>query len=187
MGSDPPGGTRDDEGIVRPEELDFTKDDRVATIDEGRYVVSSSGESPPEPPDDESGGGGGATGKDRSPADILRELGERLDEVDQPHGFAAAARFGGEIDRHAILSDDLPAMFEDLLTWTASNVDDDAPPEVVLGILLLSSGQSVRFPVRTFEALVSEHGLSYDDSIGDLAERLAADGFRLPPNDTGDG
>jgi hypothetical protein len=186
MVGDPPGEADDDEDVVRPEDLDFTRDERVATMEDGRYVVSTGEGGPPDPADlaAEASEGGGAG--ERTPGDILRELSDELDAVDQPHGFAVAARFDGDVSRHAVLSDDLAAMFEELLTWTASRIDDDTPPEEILGILLLASGRSVRFPLRTFDAVVSEHGLSYDDSIADLARSLADDGFRVPPGDADD-
>ena len=189
MGSDSPGRASDDEDVVRPEELDFTRDERVSILREGRYVVATGGQgrptSAPQPDrdsdsDSPDAGSSDAASDERSPGELLEELGDKLDRANQSHGFAIAALFDDEVARRAVLSDDLAATFGELVTWAASRVDDDTPPEVVLGIMLLASGRTVRYPVRAFNALLAEHDLSYDDSIGDLVDSLAAEGFTVP-------
>ncbi|MFB6129949.1 MAG: hypothetical protein ABEJ28_03900 [Salinigranum sp.] len=192
MGSDPPGRPRDEDGVVRPDDLDFTRDDRVAVLRDGRYVIATEGAGIPDPGADaaerEEGADGeeGADAEDvRSPAELIDDLGDRLERVNKRHGFAIAARFDGEVSQRAVLSDDLGAVFDELLTWAASRIDDDTPPEVIIGILLVASGRTVRYPRQTLEALLTARGLDYDDSIGDLVRSISEDGLTLPPEADG--
>ena len=148
MGADPSPGADDEESALRPEDLDWTRDERVATIDEGRFVVAT----------------------------------DDVERVGADHGFSATAAIEDDVVQHEAFSNDMTQVFEELLTWYARNVDPDTPPEDVLGILLLASGRSVRFPRRALIDVLRAHDVGPDDSVADLVEALG-DGIRFPPDE----
>jgi hypothetical protein len=92
------------------------------------------------------------------------------------HGFDATVSIDGEISRHRMVSNDLPTTFETLIEWFAHTVDDDTPPERVLGLLLAKSDATVELPPNLIRKVAVEHGLSADDSIGDLLRAAKEDG-----------
>ncbi|MFB6142570.1 MAG: hypothetical protein ABEJ30_04425 [Halorientalis sp.] len=190
--------------VLDREELDFTDDERVAELGDGddRYVVST-GSGSPRVADDEDHGDAGSSdpAEDADRSDAGTAIGEgrgdgptpervavardtiagNLREQPHPFGFDATLLIEGHTSRHAVASGDIERMTRGLLQWLALTVDDETPEEEVLGILLLASGVSVRYPTRAVAEYVRAHDLSPDDTIGDLFDAIQGEGgFRIP-------
>lgn len=262
----------DDTPPADPDELDFTKDERVAEIDDGRYVVSTNeggpnvdrteparedpaeetrpqddptreDESPfnaPTEPKDAakrkstsarasgrgnsgarsesdanpnrgsaatdatganapsngrasgasrdtpqsgaggSSGGGSAGSSSRGDGvdsgDVSRWLAGSFDDDGFTYGFDATLHAEGDTTRHRMVSNDVTATFDTLVSWFAMNAGREAPPAEALGLLLVAADSPVQFPVGTLKRYVAKQGLSPDDSIGDLLEAVERDG-----------
>lgn len=176
-----PRGPADEEGVVDPDDLDITKNEEVHELRDGQYVIAT-GDAADDFDLDELR----AEAREASDApefDPRAALVEHLESVSAANGFVVAGRFDGEVDVHECVSNDLGAVFGELLTWYAANVDDDTPPSEVLGILCVAAGLQVRYPVRTVVDLLAAHDLSPEDSIADLVEAIRADGLVVPPDD----
>ncbi|MWV63677.1 hypothetical protein GRS48_02390 [Halorubrum sp. JWXQ-INN 858] len=190
-----------------PDDLDFTDDERVAEIDEGRYVVGTGG--PPnvaasrsDPgPDDDSGfqapaeqkraaerdptsdaiGGdpaGGSAEVDRRA--VSRWLATSFDGDGFAYGFDATLHTEGDTTRHRMVSNDVTATFDTLVSWFANNAGSDASPSEALGLLLVASDTPVDLPPVAITRFAAREGLSADDSIGDLVRAAEeAGGLRI--------
>lgn len=174
---------RGEEGIVGPNELDYSDDERVAQIRDGRYVVATDRDGKPRVDDAELPDR--KTEEDRSLEErgnfAKQQMARYLSDAGTDHGIAVTASFGGRVAQRERFSDDIATSFGDVVQWYADQVDDDAPPEEVLGILLLASDTDVAFPTKVLAPILRTHGLTTDDSIGDLVEALSGDGLRIPP------
>jgi hypothetical protein len=175
---------RGEEDAVRPEELDYTVDRRVAELREGRYVVATDEDGEPNVSDEDQDA--------LEDADEERSLEERgnfarqqmaryVSDRNADHGFAVTAAFEGTVTQRERFSDDVATAFGDLVRWYADQVDAETPPAEVLGILLLASDVDVAFPTKVLAPVLKTHGLTPDDSIGELIEALEGDGLRIPP------
>lgn len=199
MVGDSRGDDDSEEGVVRPEDLDFTADDRVAELRSGRYVIAT-GDSrrpnleaddsrtddsgrDPEATDLTSGEAGGETG--RVDLESARErMAEHVSAFDAPHGFAFTTVVDGTVHHHEAFSEDLPAVFGELLTWYATVVGDaETPPAEVLGILLAASNRPVRLPVGALKDALDSLNLGPEDRIADLLQAAADDGVAFPADD----
>lgn len=174
---DAPQRTRGEEGVVRPEDLDYTASERVAELSDDRYVVATDQGSPSV--DD---------GEDADPSEsrgslARQEMARYVSDRDAEYGFVLTAAFGGEIDHLEHDSDDVAAAFGDLVTWYVSQLDTDAPSAEALAILLLASETPVSFPAKSLAPVLKHHGLTMDDSIESLVEALAGEGLRIPPDE----
>jgi hypothetical protein len=109
-------------------------------------------------------------------AAVRRHLARSLSEPDFRYGFDATLTADGETSRHRMVSDDLPTTFETLVTWFAQSVGGDTSPERALGLLLTKSDASVELPPDLIRKAAVEHGLSADDSIGDLLRAAKEEG-----------
>lgn len=175
----------DDEGALTPDDLDITDDERVAEIEEGRYVISSSGERPQVPDEGEDEGdtsdeSGFVTVTDEAIYEWLRN---NVESAEARYGFDVTAKFGDSVRRQELFSNDVVTTFENLLVWYSQHVGKDTPVEEALGILLMESTVPVRYPASTIQDLVSSHGLEPDDSIQELLDAVAQSGVRFPPDD----
>jgi len=175
--------------VLSPEELDIEDDERVAEIDEGRFVVSPDG--PPETKDHL----GNTAPDDTQPRDappqeasapqltepLVHEwLRERLGESGARYGFDVTASFDGRVSQQRMASNDIITVFESLMLWYARQVDGDTPVEEVLGILLMESNVPVRYPASSLEALVEATDLDSQDTIAELLATVEdEDGVRL--------
>ncbi|SFR44991.1 hypothetical protein SAMN04487947_1579 [Halogeometricum rufum] len=175
---------RREEGIVGPNELDFTSSSRVAELDEGRFVVATDDDGTPNVDGD---GDAPADEEDRTIEErgtfAKQQTARYVSDRDADYGFALTAAFEGAIEQRELFSDDVATAFGDIAQWYASQVDADAAPAEVLGILLLASDTDVTFPTKVLAPIFREHDLTLDDSIGDLVEALAGDGLQIPPSD----
>jgi hypothetical protein len=169
--SDPPEetpqSTRGEEGVIRPDELDYTTSERVAELSDGRYVVATDNDETP-PAD---GDGDGPTDK-RSELD-RQQTARYVSDRETDYGFAVTATFDSGVAHHEHFSDDVAVSFGELITWYVEQIDTDTPAEEVLGILLLASETPVSFPTQVLATVLRRHELDLDDSIGDLVEALS--------------
>jgi hypothetical protein len=184
-----PRGPNDEEGVVDPDDLDITKNERVHELRDGQYVIATENATvedldvdpdPADPAEDDASDPPDDADHDRDPRAALID---HLSSVSAAHGVVVAGRFDGAVRVHETTSDDPGAVFRDLLTWYATNVDGGTPTPEVLGILCLAGEVQVRYPLRTVADLLRAHDLSPDDSIRDLVEAVRAEGVVLPPDD----
>ena len=178
-----PRGPNDEEGVIEPDDLDITNNEEVHELRDGQYVIATEGTSIDDldpaaydDPDD---------GSETPEADVdpRSALIDHLESMSAANGIVVAGRFDGEVDVHESTSDDPGAVFGELLTWYARNVDEGTPTPEVLGILCLAADVRVRYPLRTVAGLLAAHDLSPDDSIRDLVRAVRAEGLVLPPED----
>lgn len=167
MADDPPEGTGAADGadgpILDPGSLDFTRREGVSELGDGRFVVSTDG-TPPRPV---RSGGDDADPPSRS-ADAARLIADSLRDSGVDYGVDVTATVDGSVSRARTGSDDVVETFERLLGWYARQVDDDTPAGETLGILLAEADAGVTVPTAALRRAVARHGLSPDDSIGDL-------------------
>ncbi|WP_424013561.1 DUF7500 family protein [Halorubrum xinjiangense] len=237
----------DDDAVpADPEELDFTDDENVVEIGEGRYVVGTNGRpnvgrsrgQRRAPPDDDSGftaadptnaserrpagddprasaagpgvgergqqGGGqpsgqqsggqpppdAAQGQRRSQAAtggnavdrqaVSRWLANSFDGDGFDYGIDATLHADGDTTRQRMVSNDVTATFDTLISWFASNAGPSSPTPEAIGLLLAASETTVDIPPVMIKRFAASQGLSASDSIGDLV-RAAEDagGFRI--------
>ncbi|ELZ47033.1 hypothetical protein C463_03172 [Halorubrum californiense DSM 19288] len=248
-----------------PEELDFTDDENVVEIGEGRYVVGTNGRpnvrrsrgQRREPPADDSGftaadpanpderrpagddprasaagpgvgergqqgggpaGGGGQPGGGQQPGGersagqppdggqpppnaaqgrrrnqsaaasgdtvdrqaVSRWLANSFDGDGFDYGIDATLHANGDTTRQRMVSNDVTATFDTLITWFASNAGPSSPTPETIGLLLAASETTVDLPPVMIKRFAASQGLSASDSIGDLV-RAAEDagGFRI--------
>ncbi|ELZ60260.1 MULTISPECIES: hypothetical protein [unclassified Haloferax] len=204
----PPNHPRE-QGVVGTDELDISRDEHVAALDTGRYVISTGEAKPPaadaagdesQPsdsgettgPDTEASGEGDEDAaapelvlpKDPKKRAVLarRLLAERVGAVRADHALVTTALVDGNVARHETVSDDVTEVVNSFLSWYADAVGNaDTPRDEVLGILLLASEVRVTYPVRAVEALATANGLDRDDSIGDLLDAVEDTGASFPP------
>jgi hypothetical protein len=175
---DAPQRTRGEEGVVRPEDLDYTASERVAELSDDRYVVATDEGSPSVDDDSED-----AESSEPRGSLARQEMARYVSERDADYGFVLTAAFDGEIDHLEHDSDDVAAAFGDLVREYVSQLDTDAPPAEALAILLLASETPVSFPAKSLAPVLKQHGLTMDDSIESLVEALAGEGLRIPPDE----
>lgn len=169
----------DEDGVVDPEDLDITSDERVLELQDGKYVVATGGdEADTTGLGFDAGRDSGAGGAAADPREALRS---HVDGMDTAYGFTVAGRFGGTVRDHEVYADDVETVFREFVTWYARNVDSQTPPAEVLGILSQAGGVRVRYPLRTVAELLNRHDLGPDDTIADLIDAVKADGLVLPP------
>jgi hypothetical protein len=181
-----PAPTPDDEDtgeVVDPADLDITEDDRVRELEAGRYVVTTDERFPEDAVDPEDGDPSppATADDDADPvAGVETLLRRRLETEGVAHGFDLTAAFDGELAHRQFYSDDVVDTFEALLMWLTRRIDDEAPPEMVLGILLTEANVDVEYPDARIVQLLDQYDLSPTDSIADLVTAAGDDGtFRL--------
>lgn len=179
-----------DEGaVLSPDDLDITAEDAVVEIDDGRYVISPGG-GPPSVPETTERSAEPTTRADEDAVgvpelsdDVVHEwLADRLRASDSKYAFDVTARFEDTVSQRALFSNDVVTTFENLVIWYANHAGSDTPVEDVLGILLLESNLSVRFPVDSLRAFAAAQGLDGTDTLEDLfAATTSSGGIRFPP------
>ena len=198
-----------------PDDLDFTDNENVVEIGEGRYVVGTDGR----PNLDGSGSGPAAADAsdraaqaDRSDAAAPADSAETPTSTDPAAGSASGRASGGNVDKAAVnrwltgsfdndgfeygidltvsaeghtarnrmVSNDVTATFDTLLSWFVANAGPESPPSEALGLLLVAADTSVELPPEAIKQFAAGQGLSADDSIGDLVRAAEnAGGFRI--------
>ncbi|GAA0725975.1 hypothetical protein J2744_001052 [Halorubrum trapanicum] len=253
----------DDDALpADPEELDFTDDENVVEIGEGRYVVGTNGRpnvgrsrgQRRAPPDDDSGfttadpanpderrpagddprasaagpgvgergqpaGGQSGSGQpaggqrggqpsDGQPAGdgqpppnaaqgqrrnrsaagddaidrqaVSRWLADSFDGDGFDYGIDATLYANGDTTRQRMVSNDVTATFDTLISWFASNAGPSSPTPEAIGLLLAASETTVDIPPVMIKRFAASQGLSASDSIGDLVRAAEEEGgFRI--------
>ncbi|OYR66517.1 hypothetical protein DJ79_11820 [Halorubrum ezzemoulense] len=236
-----------------PDDLDFTDDENVVEIEEGRYVVGTNGRpnvgrsrerqqrtsegsgftaAEPANPDDRRpagddprasaagpgfedrdrrqaggegyaagqgrGGGGGRndgrrsaganSGGQRAPSGadavdrqaVSRWLASSFDGDGFDYGIDATLHAEGDTTRQRMVSNDVTATFDTLISWFASNAGPSSPTPEAIGLLLAASETTVDLPPVMIKRFAASQGLSASDSIGDLVRAAEKEGgFRV--------
>ncbi|TKX75430.1 hypothetical protein EXE46_04565 [Halorubrum sp. GN11_10-6_MGM] len=229
-----------------PDELDFTDDENVVEIGQGRYVVGTNGRpnvgrgrgerraqieddsgfttadpaNPDErrpagddprasaagpgvgerghpqggrPSDGRSPGGGqpppnGAQGQQRTQPtgnavdrqSVSRWLANSFDDDGFAYGIDATLHANGDTTRQRMVSNDVTATFDTLISWFASNAGPNSPTPEAIGLLLAASETTVDIPPVMIKRFAASQGLSASDSIGDLVRAAEEEGgFRI--------
>ena len=114
---------------------------------------------------------------------VSQFLAESLTQGGGDYGFDATLNVEGQVNRGRMTSDDVGETLETLLRWYARQTTDEVEPETVLGIILAGSDLAVEYPVQSAYTMVKQHGLTPDDSIGDLLAAVRNEGsFTVPPS-----
>ncbi|WP_049987006.1 DUF7500 family protein [Halobellus rufus] len=177
---DTPARARSEEGVVRPDDLDYTGSERVAELSDGRYVIATDND---DAPSVEGDGDEEAEGPDDRGTLARQQTSRYLSERGGDYSLALTAAFDGEIRHHESVSDDVATTFGDLVTWYVDQIDTEASTSEAIGILLLASETSVTYPTNALASVLQTHGLSLDDSIGDLVDALREEEFQLPADE----
>jgi len=120
----------------------------------------------------------GAPGVDRQ--SVSRWLANSFDGDGFTYGIDATLHVDGETTRQRMVSNDVTATFDSLVTWFASNAGPSSPTPEALGLLLVASETTVDVPPVAIKRFAASQGLSASDSIGDLVRAAEeADGFRI--------
>lgn len=222
MPSDDNNNNKQRRSVLDPDELDISRREEVAEIDDGRYVVSPDGSKPrvdPEsierqdwlqrdrddeaspasrsarsevpghdPPSGPSAGSSPARSTDApeiSAQDVSRWLARSFARNRGQYGFDLTVDMEGNVKRTRAASNDIGEALESMLRWYADQATDDLPPERVVGILLAATDMEVQYPVQSVYTLVKRHGLTPEDSIGDLLQAVRTEGYMaVPPSKT---
>lgn len=166
-----------DEGaVLSPEELDITDEENVREIGEGRYVISPGG-GPPNVREAEANAPEPAETDPERPDDVDIEevhdwIAAHLESSSSEYAFDVTARFEGRVKQNALYSNDVVATFENLVSWYAQHAGGETPVEDVLGLLLLESNLTVRFPAESLVAFAESHDLERSDSLAALYEAV---------------
>lgn len=118
-----------DEGVLTPEELAL-EHDSVAELGENRFLVRSEGDGADASPGRALPDGRGGT--DRANP----RVGDALADTPHPHAVDVALKVDGEVARHRASSNDVREVFAELLTWYATQLDEDLSPEETLRLML---------------------------------------------------
>jgi len=160
---------------TRADETDFTSPDptspeRQPPGDNSQAnAAAPRGEGARPPPD---------TGVDRQA--VSRWLATSFDDDGFTYGIDATLHVDGDTTRQRMVSNDVTATFDSLVSWFASNAGPSSPTPKALGLLLVASETTVDIPPVAIKRFAASQGLSASDSIGDLVEAAEdADGFRI--------
>ncbi|WP_280587200.1 hypothetical protein [Halorubrum sp. Boch-26] len=123
-------------------------------------------------------GGRGAPAVDRQA--VSRWLANSFDDDGFTYGIDATLHVDGDTTRQRMVSNDVTATFDSLVTWFASNAGPSSPTPEALGLLLVASETTVDVPPVAIKRFAASQGLTASDSIGDLVRAAEeADGFRI--------
>ncbi|MFC7323620.1 hypothetical protein ACFQMF_03380 [Halorubrum rutilum] len=130
-------------------------------------------------------GGAGPPQADRGFPEVDRQavsrwLANSFDGDGFSYGIDATLHADGDTSRQRMVSNDVTATFDSLVTWFASNTGPDSPTPEALGLLLVASETAVDLPPTVIKEFATNHGLTASDSISDLVRAAeGADGFRI--------
>jgi len=111
---------------------------------------------------------------------VSRWLATSFDNDGFTYGIDATLHVDGDTTRQRMVSNDVTATFDSLVSWFASNAGPNSPTPEALGLLLVASETTVDVPPVAIKRFAVSQGLSASDTIGDLV-RAAEDtgGFRI--------
>ncbi|WP_128904044.1 DUF7500 family protein [Halorubrum amylolyticum] len=128
----------------------------------------------------EAPGPGGRRAPEVDRQSVSRWLANSFDGDGFTYGIDATLHVDGDTTRQRMVSNDVTATFDSLVTWFASNAGPSSPTPEALGLLLLASETTVDVPPVAIKRFAASQGLTASDSIGDLVRAAeAADGFRI--------
>ncbi|GAB7009666.1 DUF7500 family protein [Halorubrum trueperi] len=111
---------------------------------------------------------------------VSRWLANSFDGDGFTYGIDATLHVDGNTTRQRMVSNDVTATFESLVSWFASNAGPSSPTPEALGLLLVASKTTVDVPPVAIKRFAASQGLTANDSIGDLVRAAEnADGFRI--------
>ena len=111
---------------------------------------------------------------------VSRWLATSFDGDGFSYGIDATLHVDGDTTRQRMVSNDVTATFDSLVTWFASNAGPSSPTPEALGLLLVASETTVDLPPVAIKQFAASRGLTASDSIGDLVRAAEeADGFRI--------
>ena len=131
------------------------------------------------------GGHAGQGGRQASHAAVDRQavsrwLATSFDGDGFTYGIDATLHVDGDTTRQRMVSNDVTATFDSLVTWFASNAGPSSPTPEALGLLLVASETTVDVPPVAIKRFAASQGLTASDSIGDLVRAAEeANGFRI--------
>lgn len=169
--------------VVAPEELELEESDHVVSLDNDRFLVSPSAidsateervkSAAADPEEDAPEVSGPASVSD--PEAARDRLQHALDASDASFGVEIIATTGDQGARHRIVTNDVSTAFEQLVVWYAQQVGAEVPVEEVISILLLESSLGRSIQTEALERVMSETGVSEEESIGKLLATLQSD------------
>ncbi len=122
--------------------------------------------------------GAGGNGVDRQA--VSRWLANSFDGDGFDYGIDATLHANGDTTRQRMVSNDVTATFDTLVSWFASNAGPSSPTPEAIGLLLAASETTVDLPPVMIKRFAASQGLSASDSIGDLVRAAEEEGgFRL--------
>jgi len=130
-------------------------------------------------------GGAGPPQGDRGSSEVDRQavsrwLASSFDGDGFAYGIDATLHADGDTSRQRMVSNDVTATFDSLVTWFASTAGPDSPTPEALGLLLVASETTVDLPPVAIKRFAASRGLTASDSIGDLVRAAEeAGGFRI--------
>lgn len=194
--------------VLSPDELDFASEERVAELEEGRFVIGADGPpntegvadardagedsakrrgrraSPTERTPDSGPAGGEERERDLTGMDVKEWVAAELGGRDSQYAYWIAAKSDDRVRHQQLASDDVGTVFDGLLLWYAQQVAEGTAVEEALGILLAESSIGIRYPVAGLLAYLDRHDLDTDDSIEDLLSTIRrTDGLVFPLRD----
>ncbi|GAB3707359.1 DUF7500 family protein [Halorubrum pallidum] len=149
----------------------------------GRGGQSAGGQTAPaRTPDGHATGGtqhgGGAPVVDRQA--VSRWLASSFDNDGFTYGIDATLHVNGETTRQRMVSNDVTATFDTLVSWFASNAGPSSPTPEALGLLLVAAETTVDVPPVAIKRFATSQGLTASDTIGDLVRAAEENGgFRI--------
>lgn len=167
--------------VLDPEELDVADDERVARLDENRYVVAADDGPPSVDTAVDSADNDGDADEDGGTRAVDGEavadwLAASFRDNGFQYGFDATVKVDGAVDRHRMVSNDVVATFETLLLWYGRQAGTDADVPEALGLLLAESGVPVQLPPQAVRNALERHDVDADDSVADLLSAIEDDG-----------
>lgn len=111
---------------------------------------------------------------------VSRWLATSFDDDGFTYGIDATLHVDGDTTRQRMVSNDVTATFDTLVSWFASNAGPSSPTPEALGLLLVASETTVDLPAVAIKRFAASQGLTASDSIGDLVSAAEeAGGFRI--------
>jgi len=112
---------------------------------------------------------------------VSRWLASSFDDDGFTYGIDATLHVDGDTTRQRMVSNDVTATFDSLVSWFASNAGPSSPTPEALGLLLVASDDvDDDAPPVAIKRFAASQGLTASDSIGDLVRAAEeANGFRI--------
>jgi len=111
---------------------------------------------------------------------VSRWLASSFDDDGFTYGIDATLHVDGETTRQRMVSNDVTATFDALVSWFAANAGPNSPTPEALGLLLVAADTTVDVPPVAIKRFATSQGLTASDSIGDLVRAAEENGgFRI--------